>query len=260
MGPQIASAGMALTDSLLWPFAQTGIFELLSPTSGWGANLLRGLMHSIEIAIGAFGVGAVIGTGGAYGKLYGGPVTRDLLETYTTVVRAVPELVLILLLYYAGTDLINRVLAAAGYGPIDISGLVAGIGVLGFVQGAYATEVLRGAILAIPQGQIEAGRAYGMSPWLLMRRITLPAMLPFALPGLANLWLIATKDTALLAVVGFNELTQETRQAAGATKAYFTFFVAAGALYLIITLCSSFLFRRIEKWARRGMPSVVEGR
>ena len=103
---------------------------------------------------------------------------------------------------------------------------------LGFVQGAYSTEVLRGAILAVPQGQIEAARAYGMSPGLLLRRITLPAMLPFAIPGLANLWLIATKDTALLAVVGFSELTLETRQAAGATKAYFTFYVAAGALYL----------------------------
>ena len=100
---------------------------------------------------------------------------------------------------------------------------------LGFVQGAYSTEVLRGAILAVPQGQIEAARAYGMSPGLLLRRITLPAMLPFAIPGLANLWLIATKDTALLAVVGFSELALETRQAAGATKAYFTFFMAAGA-------------------------------
>ena len=126
---------------------------------------------------------------------------------------------------------------------------------LGFVQGAYSTEVLRGAILAIPQGQIEAARAYGMSPGLLLRRITLPAMLPFAIPGLANLWLIATKDTALLAVVGFNELTLETRQAAGTTKAYFTFFLAAGALYLLLTLVSNVIIARIERWSRRGMPS-----
>ena len=154
----------------------------------------------------------LIGIAGAYGKLYGGPVIRDLLELYTTLVRAVPELVLILLLYFAGTDLINRVLELFGYQRIDINGLVAGIGVLGFVQGAYSTEVIRGAILAIPQGQIEAARAYGMSPGLMLRRITLPAMLPFAIPGLANLWLIATKDTALLAIVGFSELTQETRR------------------------------------------------
>lgn len=203
-------------------------------------------------------MGLIVGTLGAYGKLYGSPLVRDLAGIYTTIVRAVPELVLILLLYYAGTDLINRILEMAGYQRIDISGLVAGIVVLGFVQGAYATEVLRGAIKAIPYGEIEAARAYGMSPTLMMRRITLPSMLPYALPGLANLWLIATKDTALLAVVGFSELTLETRQAAGTTKAYFLFFMAAGALYLLTTLFSNVIVGRIEKWARRGMPSVKE--
>jgi polar amino acid transport system permease protein len=200
----------------------------------------------------------LIGICGAYGKLYGGPVVRDLFEVYTTVVRAVPELVLILLLYYAGTDLINQLLAVFGRAPVDINGLVAGIGVLGIVQGAYSTEVLRGAILAIPQGQIEAARAYGMPPRLLLRRITLPAMLPFAIPGLANLWLIATKDTALLAIVGFSELTQTTRLAAGSTKAYLTFFLAAGAVYLMLSLVSNFYIARIERRARRGMPSLKD--
>ena len=248
--------GRNLIDALL-PASAAGLFELLSPSPpGWGGNLLRGLVSSIEIAVGAYSVGIAIGIGGAYGKLYGGPIVRDLLEVYTTIVRAIPELVLILLLYFAGTDLINRVLTAIGYGPVDISGLVAGIIVLGFVQGAYSTEVLRGAILAVPQGQIEAARAYGMPPGLLLRRITLPAMLPFAIPGLANLWLIATKDTALLAVVGFSELALETRQAAGATKAYFTFYVAAGAIYLMLTLFSNVIIARIERWARRGMPPV----
>jgi polar amino acid transport system permease protein len=217
-------------------------------------------MNSVIIALGAFGFGLMIGTAGAFGKLYGGPVVRDLMEVYTTLVRAIPELVLILILYFAGTDLINRLLMALGYAPIDINGLVAGIWVLAFVQGAYATEVIRGAILAIPHGQIEAGRAFGMSPGLLLRRITLPAMLPFAIPGLANLWLIATKDTALLAIVGFNELTQQTRTAAGSTRAYFTFFMAAGVLYLTLTLFSNVIIGRIERWSRRGMPSVGGGR
>jgi len=237
---------------------QVGTLELLAPyPPGWGGNLLRGLVNSIYIAIGAYALGLLIGTAGAYGKLYGGPITRDLLEVYTTVVRGVPELILILLLYYAGGDLINRVLVGIGSSPVDINGLIAGIVVLGVVQGAYSTEVLRGAILAVPQGQIEAARAYGMPPMLLMRRITLPAMLPFAIPGLANLWLIATKDTALLAVVGsFSELTLETRQAAGATKAYFTFYMAAGALYLLLTLVSNIVIARVENWARRGMPWV----
>ena len=247
-------------ETLLSPLLQAGIFELLAPNPpGWGGNLLRGLANSVQIAVGAFSVGLAIGTAGAYGKLYGGPIVRDLLECYTTIVRAVPELVLILLLYYAGTDMVNRLLEAFGYARIDINGLVAGIFVVGCVPGAYATEVLRGAILAVPQGQIEAARAYGMPPGLMMRRITLPAMLPFAIPGLANLWLIATKDTALLAIVGFNELSQETRQAAGTTKAYFTFYMAAGALYLLLTLFSNVIIGRIERWARRGMPSIAEG-
>ena len=227
---------------------------------GWGGNLLRGLVSSVEIAVGAFGLGLLIGVCGAWGKLYGGPMVRDLFGLYTTIVRAVPELVLILMLYFAGTDLVNRVLELFGYAPVDINGLVAGIGVLGVVQGAYSTEVLRGAILAVPQGQIEAARAYGMPGGLLLRRIPLPAMLPFAIPGLANLWLIATKDTALLAVVGFNELTQTTRLAAGATKAYFTFFLAAGILYLALTLFSNAIIGRVERWARRGQPPIAEAR
>ncbi|HVK90500.1 MAG TPA: ABC transporter permease subunit, partial [Mycoplana sp.] len=203
---------------------------------GWGGVLLGGLVNSIKIAVGGYALGLALGTGGAFGKLYGGPVLKDLLEVYTTLVRAIPELVLILLLYYAGTDALNQLMAALGYGPADISGLAAGIFVIGVVQGAYSTEVLRGAIKAVPAGQIEAARAYGMAPTQIMRRVTLPAMLPHAIPGLSNLWLIATKDTALLAVVGFSELTLVTRQAAGTTKAYLLFFCAAGALYLGITL------------------------
>jgi polar amino acid transport system permease protein len=182
---------------------------------------------------------------------------RDLLEVYTTLMRAVPELVWILLLYFAGSDLVNQLLAAFGYPAVDINGVIAGIFVLAVVQGAYSTEVLRGAILAIPQGQIEAARAYGMSPGLMLRRITLPAMLPFAIPGLANLWLIVTKDTALLAIVGVDELTQMTRNAGAATKAYFTFFLAAGVIYLALSLLSEVIIKRIERWSRRGMPSIA---
>jgi len=224
---------------------------------GWGGALLQGLANSIKIAVGGFGLGLILGIGGATGKLYGGPIVKDLLEVYTTLVRAIPELVLILLLYYAGTDLLNHILAAMGYASVDISGLVAGIFVIGVVQGAYTTEVLRGAIKSISPGQIEAAKSYGMSPLKILRRITLPAMLPFALPGLSNLWLIATKDTALLAVVGFNELTLTTRQAAGSTKAYLLFFLAAGVLYLMLTLVSNVLLGFLERYSRRGMATPV---
>ncbi len=230
-----------------------GLLALTPP--GWGGVLLRGLLASVEIAVGGYAFGLALGTGGALGKLYGGPITKDLLACYTTVVRAVPELVLIVLLYYAGTDALNRLLTGMGIAGVDISGFAAGILVIGIVQGAYTTEVLRGAILAIPRGQIEAAHSYGMSATTMFRRVMIPAMVPHALPGLSNLWLITTKDTALLAVVGFSELTLVTRQAAGATKAYFFFFCVAGVLYLGLTLLSNVVLRVLDRRTRRWMPS-----
>lgn len=248
-------------NELLETLGLTQSVQLLSLSPpGWGGNLLKGLINSLQIAFGAYAMGLIIGLFGAYGKLYGGKVTKDLLAIYTTVIRAVPELVLILILYYVGSDIINKISASIGRDRVEINGVAAGIWVLGIVQGAYATEVLRGAIEAVPKGQIEAARAYGMPALTTMRRVTIPAMLSFAVPGLANLWLIATKDTALLAVVGFSELTLETRQAASSTRAYFTFFMAAGALYLTVSLISAFLFDRLETRARRGQPSLKGGK
>jgi polar amino acid transport system permease protein len=187
------------------------------------------------------------------GKLYGSAPTRWALEVYTTLVRAIPELVLILIIFYAGSDLINQTLDAFGYRPIDINALLAGIVVLGVVMGAYATEVMRGAISAVPKGQVEAARAYGMGGGLLLRRVVIPAMLPLAIPGLANLWLIVLKDTALLAVIGSIELATMTKQAAGVTRAYITFYLAAAGLYLALTLVSMFLIRKVEAYFRRGI-------
>ena len=229
--------------------------EILSYSPpGWGGALLRGLMSTLQIAFGAYLLGLCIGLFGAFGKIYGGPVLKWSLEIYTTLIRAVPELVLILLLYYAGSDLLNFILESFGFERIDINPLVAGIYVIGFVQGAYTTEVFRGAFHAVPTGQIEAAKAIGMSSWKRHTRVVIPAMLPFALPGLANLWLIATKETALLAVVGFSELALVTKQATGSTKAYLTLYLAAAALYLSVTLVSNVIFGFIERHYRRGQP------
>jgi polar amino acid transport system permease protein len=96
-----------------------------------------------------------------------------------------------------------------------------------------------------------------MGPLLEFRRITLPSLLPFALPGLANLWLIVTKDTALIAVVGYTELALATRQAAGNTKMYFTFFLVAGAIYLLISLISQKGFKLLENRVRVGQRAQL---
>jgi len=235
--------------------ARQGIFELLSPyPPGWGGTLLVGAVSTIAISAGAFLIGILLGTGGALGKLSGNRPLRLLLDLYTTAVRAIPELILIVGLYYAGMDGLNRLLATFRLPHIEVNGFVVAVAVLGFVQGAYMTEVLRGAILAIPAGEIEAAKAFGMGPQLRFRRIILPALLPNALPGLANLWMSITKDSALVAVVGYQELALATRLAGASTKHYFIFFLAAALLYLAITLVSNVVFSLIERHVRRGQP------
>jgi polar amino acid transport system permease protein len=222
----------------------------------WKGNLLAGALSTLQISFLAYMFGLSLGLAGAMGKLTGGKYLKRILDLYTTVIRSLPELLLIVMLYYLGTDTLNRLLFALGFEAVRINGFIAAVLVLGFVMGAYATEVLRGAILAIPIGQIEAARAFGMSPFLRFRRIVLPAMLPYAIPGLSNLWLNVTKDSALVAVVGYNELALATKQAAGGTKAYFTFFFAAACIYLIISLTSLRIFDALERYVRRGQPKL----
>lgn len=225
---------------------------------GWGGVLLRGLVFTLIVASGAYALGLVIGFFGAVGKIYGGPILKVILETYTTLIRAVPELVLILLLYFAGEAAINLALTAVGLPTISINPILAGILVLGFVQGAYTTEVIRAAMLAVPKGQVEAAYAYGMSRMKMLARIMIPSMIPFALPGLANLWLIVTKDTALLAVIGSVELATVTRQAAGSTRSYLLFYSAAAVLYLGLTLVSTWIFRRLERRYRPEAGDAIK--
>ena len=233
-------------------------FDLLAfgPT-GYGDEMFWGLTRTLQISLLAYALGMGLGLCGAMGKLTGGKWLKNTLEGYTTLVRAVPDLVLILLLYYAGTDGINRMIMSIGLQPIEVNGLVAAVFVLGFVYGAFATEVLRAGIQAVPVGQIEAAKAYGMSPLLRFRRIVLPAMLPYAIPGMANLWLNITKASALISVVGFTELALATKQAAGVSKLYLMFYVILALVYLTITLISNQVFGWLERRVRRGQPKLA---
>lgn len=223
----------------------------------WAGPLLRGALVTIEMAVAAYAIGLVLGLIGATAKLSGVGPFRAVATAYTTIVRAVPELLLIIILYYAGQQALNALLEWAGVkGTYDISGFAAAIAVLAIVEGAYLTEIFRGAILAIPRGHIEAADAFGMSRRQRFRRIILPEMLPNALGGMSNIWLILVKDTALVSVVGFQELFFTTQQAAASTRSYFLFYTAAGVLYLIMTMGSNAIINRVERHVRRGQPGV----
>lgn len=238
--------------------AAVPLWTLLSwGDQGYGDELFWGACHTLEISIFGYALGLGLGLLGAVGKLSSAGLLAKGLNGYTTLFRALPEAILIMLLYYAGTDALNGLFALVGIGALQVSGMVAAIVVLGAVQGAYSTEVLRAAIMAVPKGQIEAAEALGMSRFLRFRRITLPAMLPNALPGLANLWLNITKDSALVSLVGFTELALATQQAAGVSKRYFVLYVTAQAIYLAISQTSIAGFGWAERRLRRGQRGPV---
>ena len=221
---------------------------------GYGWMLWQGLELTILVGLGAMALALALGLLGAWGKLSGGRAGRWAAGTYTTVIRGVPELLLILLVYYGVPTLIQDIAEGAGYDIIiDINPFVAGVITIGFIYGAFATEVFRGAFLAVPRGQIEAARAHGMGRALTFRRIVLPQMWRFALPGLGNVWMVLIKATALISVIQLEELMRNADVAARATKLPFTFFFVASLFYLGITIVSMVVQRRAEVWANRGV-------
>ncbi|MBL6941415.1 MAG: ABC transporter permease [Rhodospirillales bacterium] len=221
---------------------------------GYGWTLWDGLQMTLSVGVLALCVAFVMGMLGAWGKLSKSPVARGAAGTYTTVIRGVPELLLILIIYYGTPTLIQNSLEGFGYDIIvDINPFIAGVFTIGVIYGAFATEVLRGAILAVPKGQIEAAHSFGMSRKQVVMRVLLPQVWRFALPGLGNVWMVLIKATSLISVIQLPELLRKTDMAARSTKLPFTFFFAAALIYLSITLISMFAQQRMEAWANRGV-------
>jgi polar amino acid transport system permease protein len=225
--------------------------------TGWGDELLAGTLLTLQISFCGYLIGLGLGLLGAWAKLSDNRTMFLVSETYTTLVRAVPELLLILLLYYSGSEATARVLALIGQGEqVQVNGFAAAVATLGFVQGAYSTEVLRGAILSVPKGQMEAARAYGMPAVLRFRRILFPLMFRYALPGLNNLWVNILKDSSLISVVGLSELVFTSKTAASGTKHYFFFYTVAGLIFMVLTTLSNVgvgvLERRVNRGVRRA--------
>lgn len=223
---------------------------------GFSDLLLAGALMTVALALSALVVGLALGFLGAAAKTSRLAPVRWLAGLYTTVVRGVPELVLVLFIYYGGTILLNEAAKALGYDQyIDVSPFAAGVTALGLTFGAYATEVIRGAVLAIPPGQIEAGHAFGMRRAQVYRRIIVPQVWRLALPGLGNTFLVILKETALVSVIGLEELMRKTEVAVGFTKEPFTFFLFAAVLYLAMTVVTMTVLQRLERRAARGIPA-----
>lgn len=220
---------------------------------GFGHLLISGAWITIQLAVCSLAVGLVFGIMGASAKLSSSKIANTLGNGYTLFVRGMPELLLVLTIYFGSSAVLMAIASLFGYDEyIELSPFVAGVTALSIAFGAYATEVFRSALQEIPKGQREAAVALGMTRFQTFRRIILPQVWRLALPGLGNLFLVLLKDTALVSVIGLNELMRQTAVAVGNTKEPFTFYFAAAMVYLLMTSISMAGLHLLERRANRG--------
>ena len=215
--------------------------------SSYYTAILQGSVLTVGVSLCALLVSIVLGLLGAAAKLSGRPVLVSIASSYTTVIRGVPDLVVMLLVFYGGTIGITPLLELSGSkATIDIIPFLAGVLTLGFIYGAYMTETFRGAILSIPKGQMEAAWAFGMGRTQTFLRITAPQMVRYALPGFTNNWLVLIKSTALVSLIGLKEMTYLAKQASAATRSPFAFFLFTAGLFLLYTTVSLYALKKLN--------------
>ena len=223
---------------------------------GYLPAILEGLWLTLRVSAVSLAIACVFGLIGAIAKLSSSRAARWSADVYTTLIRGLPELVLMLLIFYGGQIAVNKGVEALGWEYIDIPAFLAGVVTIGFIFGAYLTETFRGAILAVPKGQSEAAHAFGLRPAQVWRRIVLPQMVRHAIPGFANNWLIMLKASALVSLIGLDDMVHRAGLAAATTRAPFTFYMATAIIYLALTSISIFLLSRLEARYSLGVKRV----
>ncbi len=231
------------------------MFELLSfGPQGWGDEYFRAAVLVIELSLASAAFGVILGLMAAWGKLSRSRTAARIAGAYTTVIRGIPELLVIYIVFFGSSIGLQKLFSYFGYDEyVEINAFATGVFALGLVAGAFAAEVFRGAFLAVPSGQTDAAKASGMRPSLVFRRILFPQMMRFAIPGLGNIWLILMKDTALISVIALDELIRTSRIASEAERLPFTFYLVAATIYLALATVSMGGLQRIERWASRGV-------
>ncbi len=227
---------------------------LILGDQGWGDEMLRAASVTLLLSLSAMSIGLFISIFGVMSKLSDKFYVRVIADVYTTIVRGIPELLVIYLLFFGGSNAVMGMAKLFGYhGYIELNAFVIGSVAVGAISGAYSTEVMRGAFLAVPRGQVDAAKSVGMSKLVIFRRILVPQVLRYALPGLGNVWQLTLKDTSLVMVTGLVEIMRQAHVASGSTYSPFTFYVTAALLYLMLTTASNRIFYSAENWANKGV-------
>ncbi|GGX77519.1 ABC transporter permease [Vogesella alkaliphila] len=220
---------------------------------GYGPLIASGTWMTLQLALLALAAALLLGLLGASARLSASRLLQTLAAGYTTLIRSVPDLVTMLLLFYSLQIALNHLTEWAGAGQIDIDPFVAGVVTLGIIYGAYFTETFRGAFQAVPRGQLEAAVAYGMTPWQVFRRVLFPQMMRFALPGIGNNWQVMIKATALVSIIGLSDVVKATQDAGKGSLQLFFFSLVAAAIYLAITTVSTLLLAWLGRHYAAGV-------
>ncbi|OKA28412.1 amino acid ABC transporter permease [Pseudomonas versuta] len=224
---------------------------------GFGPLLLQGTWMTLKLSVLSLAVSVLLGLLGASAKLSSHKLLRIPAQLYTTLIRGVPDLVLMLLIFYSLQTWLTNLTDAMDWEYVEINPFSAGVITLGFIYGAYFTETFRGAILSVPRGQVEAATAYGLKRGQRFRYVVFPQMMRFALPGIGNNWMVMLKATALVSIIGLADLVKAAQDAGKSTYQLFFFLVVAALIYLAITSASNFVLRRLERHYGAGAREAV---
>ncbi len=219
---------------------------------GYGPRLIEGAGVTIQLAVLSLILSIILGLLTASAKMSRNWLAHRIATLYTTLIRGVPDLVLMMLFFFGGQIGVNMITDWLYYSFdidifININAFVAGVITIGLIFGAYMGETFRGAFMAVDNGQIEAGKAYGMSDGLVFRRVRFPQMMRHALPGLSNNWMVLLKTTALVSVIGLSDMVRVASEASKATREPFTFMIIVALIYLLIASVSEWIFARLQK-------------
>ncbi|MFQ2198854.1 arginine ABC transporter permease ArtQ [Aeromonas hydrophila] len=169
------------------------------------------------------------------------------VATLTTLIRGLPELLVVLFIYFGSTQVLF--LITGEY--VEFSPFACGVLALSLLFASYATQTLRAALNAVPAGQRLAALALGLGKGHIFFRIVLPQAWRHALPGLGNQWLVLLKDTALVSLIGVNEMMRQAQMASASTYQPFTWYAAAALIYLAISLVSEFGLKQASRYTCR---------
>ena len=225
--------------------------------TGWGDELFYATLMTIAVAITAMLIGFFFALIFTPLKLSKNKFLNLVANTYTTIIRGVPELLVIYLFFFGGSAAVMFVASIFGYGEyIEINAFITGAFSIGIISGAYSTEVFRGAIQSIDKGQFEAANVLGLGKFGKFFKVILPQTLRLALPNLSNVWQITLKDTSLISVTGLVEIMRQSYVAAGSTRDPLFFYSFAAVLYLLLTFLSMKLINRLEVKYSRGFSGL----